>query len=82
MCVDTHMATVTSHRVGSELRTARERAGLSRQQLATLSHCSIGWLQQLEGGMSPAASPALRRIWRVLDAIGDAGSARGGEASD
>jgi len=75
------MVTVTSTRVGPELRTARERAGLSREQLARLADCSSSRLAQLEGGMAPAKSEALKRIWRVLDALG-AGQRKGGADTD
>jgi transcriptional regulator with XRE-family HTH domain len=46
------------------------KAGLSREKLAALAGCSVAWVAQLEGGMTPSSSPALNRIWRVLDALG------------
>lgn len=64
------MAASTTSPVGRELRVARERAGLSRQQLAALANCSIAWVVQLEmRGVPPARSEALERIWRALDAL-------------
>jgi transcriptional regulator with XRE-family HTH domain len=52
--------------VGVELRKARERAGLSRQQLAAHARCSVGSISQFEHGARPARSPTLRRVWAVL----------------
>jgi transcriptional regulator with XRE-family HTH domain len=65
--------------VGPELREAREACGLSRERLARLADCSYARVAQLELGMRPAHSPALARIWRVLDALRD-DRAGGGDA--
>jgi len=42
----------------------------------------MAWIAQLEGGLRPASSEALVRIWRVLDALGAGRPAEGGEATD
>jgi transcriptional regulator with XRE-family HTH domain len=63
--------TTTTPRVGVELRSAREKLGLPREKLAALADCSTAWLAQLEGGMTPVSSPALGRIWAVLDELGE-----------
>jgi transcriptional regulator with XRE-family HTH domain len=65
--------------VGPELRQARERAGLTRAQLAALADCSVGWVRWCEAAaVAPATSASLGRIWRVLDVLNR--SARGGDA--
>jgi transcriptional regulator with XRE-family HTH domain len=68
--------TSTAPRVGLALREARKAAGLSQEKLAQLADCSTAWIQVLE--REPQDSPVLRRIWRVLDALGD--RAGGGDA--
>jgi transcriptional regulator with XRE-family HTH domain len=70
--------TTTTARVGPELRSTRVKAGLSREKLAALAGCSVAWVTQLEGGMTPGSSAALDRIWRVLHALADE---EGGERS-
>lgn len=51
------------------LRERRERAGLSRQRFAALGQCSLSYVQQLETGLSPAKSPTLERLERILEAL-------------
>jgi transcriptional regulator with XRE-family HTH domain len=63
------VSTTNTPRVGSELRLARKRAGLSREALARLADCSANWIAQLERDPE-FDSPSLERIWRVLDALG------------
>lgn len=55
------MTTTTTDPVGRRLREAREAAGLTRVQLATLVGCSLGQLANIEQGAVPKRS-------RVLDA--------------
>jgi transcriptional regulator with XRE-family HTH domain len=69
------MASTTTTRVGQDLRAAREQAGLSRERLARLADCSVDWIKQLERDLP--VSPALDRIWRVLDALDDRPSGGG-----
>jgi transcriptional regulator with XRE-family HTH domain len=64
-------ATTTTARVGPELRSARNRAGLTRERLSALAGCSVAWLAHLERGAVPTTSPALDRIWDVLSAFGE-----------
>ena len=71
-------ATTTGLPVGAQLRAARERCSLSRERLAALSDCSTSRVEQFELGLRPTVSPALERVWRVLDALGE--RAEGGDA--
>jgi transcriptional regulator with XRE-family HTH domain len=59
-----------------ELRAARERAGLTRAQLAGLTGCSLSTITNIEHGAVPRRSPILDRLWAVLD------EANRGEADD
>ena len=57
--------------VGTELRQAREQTRLSRETLARLSDCSTSRIAQFEQGLRPNVSPALDRVWSVLNALND-----------
>lgn len=65
---DDHMTitTITRHS-GSELRAARERAGLTRAELAQLADCSLAHIANCEHGAVPRHSPTLDRVWALLD---------------
>ncbi len=56
-------------RSASDLRQDRERAGLTRQELATASGCSMSMLGLLEAGYDPERSAARERIEAVLDEL-------------
>lgn len=60
-----------AQQVGAPLRAARHRAKLTQQQLAAAAGCSLGYVKQLERGLSPTNSRKLADIWCVLDALGD-----------
>ena len=70
--------TMPSWPVGAELRDARQRAGLTREKLATLAGCSYGWIAQLEAGVRPVNSTKLEGIWRVLNRLGGRSADGGG----
>lgn len=65
------MSVTDTQAVGPALREARVRVGLSQEKLARLAGCSTARVTQLERGFRPDVSPALERIWRVLDALAD-----------
>ena len=50
------------HAVGSRIRVARKKAGVGLQQLAGKTGLSIGYLSQVERGMSSASVRALAQI--------------------
>ena len=51
---------------GFALRAARERAGLTRVQLAVLADCSLTALASIEQGLVPRRSRILPRAWAAL----------------
>ena len=53
----------------NSLRERRQRAGISRQQLAALAQCSVSVLQLMETGYSPRRSAVRDRVVRVLDGL-------------
>jgi transcriptional regulator with XRE-family HTH domain len=61
------MTTTITIQRGSELRAARERAGLTRAELAQLAGCSLAHLANVEQGAVPRRSPTLDRVWAILD---------------
>jgi transcriptional regulator with XRE-family HTH domain len=62
----TTMQHTTIPAASSELRAARERAGLTRAQLAGLAGCSLSTITNIEHGAVPRRSPILDRLWSVL----------------
>jgi transcriptional regulator with XRE-family HTH domain len=52
---------------GGALRTRRQAAGLTQQQLAELAHCSVSIVGLLERGLRPGHSDVLLRIEHVLN---------------
>jgi transcriptional regulator with XRE-family HTH domain len=54
---------------GHDLRAARERAGLTRCQLAGLAGCAISSLGFIEQGAVPARSAVLDRAWAVIEQL-------------
>jgi predicted transcriptional regulator len=61
------MTATTITTSGCELRTARERAGITRAELARLAGCSLTFLANVEQGAVPRRSPTLDRVWAMLD---------------
>jgi transcriptional regulator with XRE-family HTH domain len=62
--------TTTASQVGLDgIRARRERIGVTRERLAAASEVSVSWLQLLEGGFDPVASPSRERVLRVLAAL-------------
>lgn len=59
-------------RPGDELRAARQRAGLTRAQLAALAGCSLAQLGNLEQGAIPRRSAVLGRARAVIASYNDA----------
>jgi transcriptional regulator with XRE-family HTH domain len=59
--------TTCPEQVGAELRAARERAGLTRAQLAARAGCSMSMLGDIEAGAVPRRSAVLGRVQAVLD---------------
>lgn len=57
---------------GGSLRAARREAGLSRQRLAELAGCSIGYLTLLERGYAPITSDVLPRVIAALNDVSPA----------
>lgn len=53
--------------VGERVRKARERRGISRRKLSELSHVSLRYLAQLEGGNGNISIALLGRISEALD---------------
>jgi transcriptional regulator with XRE-family HTH domain len=53
----------------SELRTARERVGLTRAQLAGLAGCSLSTITNIEHGAVPRRSAILDRLQAILDGM-------------
>lgn len=49
------------------MRAARERAGITRTELARLAGCSLTFLANVEQGAVPRHSPTLDRVWALLD---------------
>jgi predicted transcriptional regulator len=54
---------------GADLRTARQRLGISRARLSAMADCSIATLAVIEQGYRPKRSEALERAWEVLDEL-------------
>jgi XRE family aerobic/anaerobic benzoate catabolism transcriptional regulator len=52
--------------VGERVRKARERRGISRRKLSELSHVSLRYLAQLEGG---SGNISIALLWRVSEAL-------------
>jgi predicted transcriptional regulator len=63
----TTMQRTTIPTAASELRAERERAGLTRAQLAGLAGCSLSTITNIEHGAVPRRSPTLDRVWAVLN---------------
>jgi transcriptional regulator with XRE-family HTH domain len=61
------MTTVTD--ASRDLRRLRERAGLTRIELAALARCSPSTLANFEHGYIPERSPTLVRIVEALQAL-------------
>ena len=74
------LANTPSRQVGAPLRTARHHAKLTQVQLAAAAGCSLGYVKQLERGLSPTNSRKLSDIWRALDALDDPRPREGGDA--
>jgi transcriptional regulator with XRE-family HTH domain len=51
----------------AEIRAARERAGLTRAQVAARAGCSMSMLGDIEAGAIPKRSAVLDRVRTVLD---------------
>jgi predicted transcriptional regulator len=70
-------ATTTTIRAdpASELRAAREEAGVTRAELARLAGCSLTFLANVEQGAVPHHSPTLDRVRAVLAQVARAGGA-------
>jgi hypothetical protein len=80
-------ATTSSRQTGTNLRDARERANLTRAQLAAMADCSIAQLANIEWGAVPRHSKVLHRAWSALDDHEPAGGglvekSGGGDARD
>ena len=65
-------------REGAELRELRQRAGVSRAQLAGIASCSVTMIANIESGYVPARSGVVTRIRAALSELGtDVGAAQG-----
>jgi transcriptional regulator with XRE-family HTH domain len=53
--------------MGEELRKARERVGLTQEQLSFRAGCSRPYVSQLERGLK---SPTVDTLFRLCDALG------------
>lgn len=60
------MPTTTTNNAGRDLRAARERAGLSRTQLASLAGCSLAALANIEQGAVPRRSRVLTQALAAI----------------
>lgn len=60
------MGTTTTSGAGRDLREARERAGLTRVELAALAGCSLAQLASIEQGAVPKRSQVLRAALAAL----------------
>jgi transcriptional regulator with XRE-family HTH domain len=60
------MTATTRSQSGRDLRAAREKAGLTRVELARLAECSLAQLGSIEQGLTPHRSGVLERAWAVL----------------
>jgi transcriptional regulator with XRE-family HTH domain len=60
------MAAATTAKPPRDIRAARERAGLTRVQLASRVGCSLSQLGALESGYRPRQSAVLERVRDVL----------------
>jgi len=58
-------------RTRRDLRAERERAGLTRADLAARVDCSLAMLGNLEAGAIPKRSAVLERVYAVLAALND-----------
>lgn len=61
---------VTIGNRGIALREARERAGLTRIELATLVGCSLSQLANIEAGAVPKQSKVLEAAFRAIEREG------------
>jgi transcriptional regulator with XRE-family HTH domain len=60
-------ATTITTTPGSDLRATRERAGITRAELARRAGCSLTFLANVEQGAVPRRSPTLDRVRAILD---------------
>jgi transcriptional regulator with XRE-family HTH domain len=65
------MATTTTSARGRCLRRARERAGLTRAQLASLIGCSLAQLANIEQGAVPKHSRVLEAAFDTIKSLED-----------
>jgi transcriptional regulator with XRE-family HTH domain len=61
------MSTAKATPEGGDLRQLRRAAGLSQQELAERTHCSIAIVRLLESGYQPKHSDVLPRLVAVLE---------------
>jgi DNA-binding XRE family transcriptional regulator len=64
---DPDMPATTITTTAAALREARERAGVTRAQLAQLAGCSLTFLANVEQGAVPRRSPTLDRVREALE---------------
>jgi len=54
--------------MGNSIKDQRLAAGLTQQQLAAETPCSVAFVQMVEGGYRPGRSDVLPRLVAVLEA--------------
>jgi len=55
------------NRIGFYVRNLRDMLGLTRQELAERSGCSVPWLNELESGVYE--SPGVRNLQKIANAL-------------
>jgi transcriptional regulator with XRE-family HTH domain len=65
------MTRTTTDPVGRRLRNAREAAGLTRIELATMVGCSLSQLGNIEQGAVPRRSRVLEAAFAAIESVND-----------